>query len=109
MITSILSKADRERLKQASRELLASLRELLRSMHDWTQSTATQSEVKIQIVDNLYQMLPKPPFTEEETEAAAERVYDYVWQQSLSGPTWRRRSVPWERRHPCRPSYQNQS
>src|SRR6185503_12431833 len=80
-----LSQADRERLKQASRELLASLRELLRSMHDWTQNTATQSEVRIQIIDNLWQALPRPPFTDEETEAAAVRVYNYVWQQSLSG------------------------
>jgi len=54
-------------------------------MHDWTQSTTTQSEVRIRIVDNLWEALPKPPFTDEETEAAAERVYNYVWEQSRSG------------------------
>ena len=37
------------------------------------------------ILDNLWQALPRPPFTEEETEAAAKRVYDFVWQQSSSG------------------------
>ena len=31
-----ISKADRERLKQASRSLLASLRKVLASMRDWT-------------------------------------------------------------------------
>ena len=82
-----ISKADRERLKQASRTLLASLRELLRPMHDWTQNTATQAEVKIFILDNLWQSLPRPPFTEDETEEVAARVYDYVWQRSASGAT----------------------
>jgi type I restriction enzyme R subunit len=80
-----ISKADRERLKQASRTLLASLRELLQPIQDWTQKTATQAEVKIFILDNLYRSLPRPPFTEEETQEAAARVYDYVWQRSASG------------------------
>jgi type I restriction enzyme R subunit len=37
------------------------------------------------ILDNLWQTLPRPPFTDEETDAIAERVYDYVWQRSASG------------------------
>lgn len=80
-----ISKTDRERLKQASKALLVSLREMLRPMHDWTQKTATQAEVKIFILDNLYNSLPRPPFTEAETEEAASRIYDYVWQRSTSG------------------------
>jgi type I restriction enzyme R subunit len=80
-----ISKADRERLKQASKALLASLRELLQPMHDWTQNTTTQAEVKVFILDNLWRALPRPPFTDEETEAVANRVYDFVWQQSASG------------------------
>ena len=80
-----ISKADRERLKQASKALLASLRELLRPMHDWTQNTATQAEVKVFILDNLWEALPRPPFSDEETEEVANRVYDYVWQRSASG------------------------
>ncbi|MDP3771286.1 MAG: DUF3387 domain-containing protein, partial [bacterium] len=80
-----ISKADRERLKQASKALLASLRDLLRPMHDWTQNTTTQAEVKVFILDNLWRALPRPPFTDEETEAVANRVYDFVWQQSASG------------------------
>ncbi len=80
-----ISKADRERLKQASKDLVASLRDVLRPMHDWTQNTATQAEVKVFILDNLWRALPRPPFTDEETEAVANRVYDFVWQQSASG------------------------
>jgi type I restriction enzyme R subunit len=80
-----ISKADRERLKQASKSLLAALREILRPMPDWTQNTSTQAEVKIFILDNLWQSLPRPPFTEEETEQAAARIYDYVFERSSSG------------------------
>ena len=80
-----ISKTDRERLKQASKALLVSLREMLQPMHDWTQKTATQAEVKIFILDTLYNSLPRPPFTEAETEEAAVRIYDYVWQRSNGG------------------------
>jgi len=80
-----ISKVDREKLKQASKALLASLRELLKPMHDWTQNTTTQAEVRIFILDKLWQSLPRPPFTEEVTDEVAARVYDYVWQRSASG------------------------
>jgi type I restriction enzyme R subunit len=80
-----MSKVDRERVKQASKALLASLRELLRPISDWTQKAATQAEVKIFILDKLYGALPRPPFTDTETEEIASRVYDYVWQRSASG------------------------
>jgi type I restriction enzyme, R subunit len=80
-----ISKKDRERLKQASRGLLSSLRDLLAPMPGWLQNATTQAEVKIFILDRLYESLPRPPFTEDETEAVATRVYDYVWQRSASG------------------------
>ncbi len=80
-----ISRADRERLKQASRTLLASLKELLRPMPGWTQNTTTQAEVKVFILDSLWRSLPRPPFTDEETESVADRVYDYVWQQNSCG------------------------
>jgi type I restriction enzyme R subunit len=80
-----VSKAERERLKQASKSLLESLKALLRPMEDWTQKAATQAEVKVFILDKLYETLPRPPFTESETDEIALRVYDYVWQRSASG------------------------
>ena len=57
-------------------------------MRDWTQKTSTQAQVKVFILDNLYQSLPRPPFTEVETEDIASRVYDYIWQRSSSGYEW---------------------
>ncbi|RJQ50843.1 MAG: type I restriction endonuclease subunit R [Desulfobacteraceae bacterium] len=80
-----ISKKDRERLKQASRGLLSSLRELLKPMPGWPHNVTTQAEVKVFILDRLYDSLPRPPFTDDETEAIASRVYDYVWQRSISG------------------------
>ena len=80
-----ITKADRERLKQASKSMLASLRELLRPMPKWTQNAATQAEVQVFILDELYGVLPHPTFTESDTEEIASRVYDYVWQRSVSG------------------------
>jgi type I restriction enzyme R subunit len=80
-----ISRADRDKLKQASQSLLAALHELLTPMYDWTQNTSTQAEVKVVILDNLWQSLPRPPFTDQETEVLADRVYEYVWQRSASG------------------------
>jgi type I restriction enzyme R subunit len=80
-----ISKTDRERLKQASRSLLSSLQEILQTMPEWTQNSSTQAEVKIFILDNLWKSLPRPPFTEAETEQAAERIYDYIFERNLSG------------------------
>ena len=80
-----ISKKDRERLKQASRGLLSSLRSLLAPMPGWLQNASTQAEVKVFILDRLYESLPRPPFTDAETEDVASHVYDYVWQRSASG------------------------
>ena len=80
-----ISKTDREKLKQASKTLLASLRALLARMRNWTQNTTTQAEVQVFILDNLWRSLPRPPFTEEETEGLAGRVYEYVWERSARG------------------------
>lgn len=41
--------------------------------------------MRILVLDNLYSLLPRPPFTDEETDALAERVYNFVWQQTESG------------------------
>lgn len=80
-----LTKADRERLKLASRGLLAALGPQIQGMPNWTKNATTQAEVKVFILDNLYTSLPRPPFSDEETEALAERIYDFVWQRSAAG------------------------
>ena len=80
-----ISKADRERLKQASKRLLASLQELLKPMENWTQKEQTQAEVKVFILDRLFETLPNPPYSTDETQAAADRIYEYIWQRSANG------------------------
>lgn len=86
MLTSEkLSKADRERVKQASKILLARLQQLLTPMGHWTRNAQTQAEVRTSILDWLYESLPQPPFTESDTDSLANRVYEYVWQQSEAG------------------------
>lgn len=80
-----ITKVDRERLKQASRDLLARLQELLATMEQWTLNAQTQAEVETFILDQLYMTLPRPPFTEEETERIAAQVYEFVWEQSTAG------------------------
>ena len=80
-----ISKADRERLKLASRDLLAALIAHLRPMPNWTKNTQTQADVKMFILDNLYASLPRPPFSEEDTESLAGRIYDFVWQRTAAG------------------------
>lgn len=79
-----ISKADREKLKPASKGLLASLQQHLASMPNWTRNSATQADVRVLILDTLYTSLPRPPFTEQETDSLAERLYGFVWQQTES-------------------------
>jgi len=80
-----LSKSEREKLKQASRSLLASLLELLRPMERWTEKEQTQAEVRVFILDRLFEALPNPPYSPEETQRVADEVYNYVWQRSAGG------------------------
>jgi type I restriction enzyme, R subunit len=54
-------------------------------MGHWTRNAQTQAEVQASILDWLFETLPRPPFTESETEGLANRVYEYVWQQSEAG------------------------
>jgi len=37
------------------------------------------------VLDNLWQSLPRPPFTDNDMADRAGRVYDYVWQRSARG------------------------
>ena len=80
-----LSKADRERVKQASQSLLDSIRKLIAPLERWTEKEQTQAEVEVFILGHLFQALPTPPFSDEEKEAVAKRVYLHVWQQSAAG------------------------
>ena len=80
-----VTKTDRERVKQASQALLSNLRRLLATMKHWTQNARAQADVEASILDWLYDSMPRPPFTDEETGKLAHDVYDFIWQKSASG------------------------
>lgn len=81
---SDLSKADRERIKQASRELLAGVLQVIAPLDRWTEKEQTQAEVETYILDHVYQSLPEPPYTVNDKQRVAALVYRHVWGQSVS-------------------------
>ena len=80
-----LSKGDRERVKQASRSLLAHIEEHLSELDRFWEKEQTKAEVKVFILDEVYTSLPTPPFTIEEKESVAAQIYAHVWQRAVSG------------------------
>ena len=52
-----LTKADRDRIKQASRELLAGVLQVIAPLDRWTEKEQTQAEVETFILDRVYQQL----------------------------------------------------
>jgi type I restriction enzyme R subunit len=80
-----LSKADRERIKQASRDMLASIKARLAELDRFWEKEQTKGEVEAFILDEIFIKLPSPPFTKEEKKQVAHNVYAHVWQQAMSG------------------------
>jgi type I restriction enzyme R subunit len=79
-----LAKSERERVKQASQGLLDALRKLISQRERWTEKEETKAEVEVLIRDEIYTLLPTPPFTDDEKAAMALRVYEHMWAQSAS-------------------------
>jgi len=88
-----LSKADRERVKLASRDLLASVRRLVAPLERWTEKEQTQAEVEVFILDKIYESLPTPPFDDDEKQQIALLAYQHIWQQSAGAGYSMRASV----------------
>ena len=80
-----LGKAERERVKQASRDLLAAIKARLAELDRFWEKEQTKADVEVFILDEVYASLPTPPFTTEEINAVAAEVYAHVWQQAVSG------------------------
>jgi type I restriction enzyme R subunit len=80
-----LSKADRERIKQASRDLLDGVLAIIAPLDRWTEKEQTQAEVETFVMDQIYLSLPEPPYTLEDKAEVAQLVYRHVWQQSMRG------------------------
>ena len=80
-----LSQTNRERVKQTSRELLASVQTRLAELDRFWAREQTKAEVEVFILNEVYAKPPTPPFLAEEKKAVAEAVYHHIWQQSVSG------------------------
>ena len=80
-----LGMAERERVKQSSRELLVAIAARLAELDHFWEKEQTKAEMKVFILDEIFTSLPTPPFTTKEKEAAASDVYDHVWQQAVGG------------------------
>jgi type I restriction enzyme R subunit len=80
-----LDKSARERVKQASRDLLASIKVRLDQLDHFWEKEQTKADVEVFILDEVYASLPTPPFTAEEKKALAGNVYAHVWQQAIRG------------------------
>jgi len=80
-----LDKASRERVKQASRELLASIKVRLAELDRFWEKEQTKADVEVFILDEVFASLPTPPFTPEEKKLVAANVYAHVWQQAMNG------------------------
>ena len=79
-----LGKAERERVKQASRDLLASITARLAGLDRFWEKEQTKADVKVFILNQVYASLPTPPFTNEEKGAVADEVYAHIWQQAVN-------------------------
>ena len=80
-----LGARERERVKQSSRDLLVSITARLAEVDRFWEKEQTKAELRVFILDEVFLTLPTPPFTTDEKNAAASTVYDYVWQQAVSG------------------------
>jgi type I restriction enzyme R subunit len=80
-----LDKKSRERVKQASRELLASIKARLTELDHFWEKEQTKADVEVFILDEVFKKLPTPPFSAEEKKLVAANVYAHVWQQAMNG------------------------
>src|SRR6185312_2445143 len=80
-----LDATSRERVKQASRELLAAVKARLAELDRFWEKEQTKADVEIFILDEVFASLPTPPFTPEEKKRVAQNVYAHVWQQAVNG------------------------
>ncbi len=80
-----LAKAERERVKQASRNLLTSIKARLSELDRFWEKEQTKADIEVFILDEIYTSLATPPFNADEKKPLAAQVYAHVWQQAVSG------------------------
>ena len=80
-----LGKAEREKAKQASRDLLVAVEARLRELDRFWEKEQTKGDVKVFILNEVHGSLPRPPFEPEELPGLADKVYEHVWQRAVRG------------------------
>ena len=80
-----LGKVERERVKQASQDLLAAIKARIAELDRFWEKEQTKADVEVFILDNVFSSLPTPPFTTDEKKLVAADVYAHVWRQAISG------------------------
>ena len=80
-----LTAKQREEVKIASKHLLARVLEVIAARHDWISKEPTKAEVEVLIQEEVFTLLPDPPFDEDQKLSLAERVYQHIYQQSAAG------------------------
>ena len=80
-----LTQKQRETVKDASKHLLAKVLAVVAARHDWIAKEPTKAEVEVLIQQEVFELLPDPPFDEDEKLALAERVFQHVYAQSAAG------------------------
>jgi type I restriction enzyme R subunit len=83
--SATLDRTTRERLKLASKGLLASIEVRLAELDRFWEKEQTKGDVRVFILDRIYSDLPSPPFSVEEKERLADGVYMHVWQKAVRG------------------------
>ena len=78
-----LGRTERERVKQSSRDLLAAIKARLAELDRFWEKEQTKAEIRVFILDEVFDSLPTPPFTTEEKEGVAADVYAHIWQQAV--------------------------
>jgi type I restriction enzyme R subunit len=74
-----VTKVNREQMKQASRKLLKSIKSITSRISQWKAKDTTRAEVETAILDEVYRVLPDPPFNEGDKEQIAEDLYNHIW------------------------------
>ena len=80
-----LGKAERDKVKQSSRDLLAAIKARLAEVDRFWEKEQTKADLEVFILDEIFANLPTPPFTAQEKEAVAGDVYAHIWQQAVKG------------------------
>ena len=80
-----LGKAERERVKQASRDLLESIKTRLSELDRFWEKEQTKADVEVFILRRGFRQPADASIHSGERKLVAANVYSHVWQQAVNG------------------------